>query len=151
MVFKAKNTFTILLSLLLFSCGNDENSPINPIPDKFIFETINLQTDIRAQPIAPISGRDQNYIYWIGGWRGLIIYRVSINQFRAFERNCPYQWDQICANVKVDASGLFMKDSCCGTTYDWFGNPTGGPGRIPLKQYPVGFQSENTLVVGSQL
>jgi nitrite reductase/ring-hydroxylating ferredoxin subunit len=70
------------------------------------------------------------------GVRGVIIYRVSASEFRAFERNCSFQPNDACATVNVHASGLYLTDPCCGSTFSMeMGQPTGGPAWRPLRQY----------------
>ena len=46
------------------------------------------------------------YLYLTGGVRGIIVYRLSQNEFMAYERDCPYQPSNSCALVEVEASGL---------------------------------------------
>lgn len=74
----------------------------------------------------------------MGGVRGIIVYRNNTNQFFAFERNCSYRPNDACATVNVHASGLFMTDPCCNSSFDFStGAPTGGPAWRPLLQYRV--------------
>ena len=70
-----------------------------------------------------------------GGVRGIIIYRASENEYRAFERNCSFEPLNTCARVEVDGSGFFLVDPCCSSNFDWNGFPTGGPASLPLRQY----------------
>lgn len=76
-----------------------------------------------------------NYRYINGGVRGLIVYRASASQFRVFERNCSYQPNTACATVEVHSSGLYMHDVCCGSQFNFSGQPSGGPAWRPLRQY----------------
>lgn len=74
----------------------------------------------------------------MGGVRGIIVYRNNANQFLAFERNCSYRPNDACSTVNVHASGLFMTDPCCNSSFDFSnGAPTGGPAWRPLMQYRV--------------
>lgn len=75
------------------------------------------------------------FIYVDAGVRGIILYRKTVQEFIAFERNCTYQPLDSCATVEVDESLLFMVCPCCGSTFDFEGNPTGGPAEWPLKRY----------------
>lgn len=133
----------IVLFTLNSSCGKDNMTVESPIPDKFFRVEVNLNT-VEALPLRLADG---NFIKVDGGWRGIYIYRVSAGVFKAFDANCPYNWTDSCANIKADASGLFLRDSCCGSTFNWQGLPTGGPARFPMKQYPVGYLNSNTLVI----
>jgi hypothetical protein len=70
------------------------------------------------------------------GINGIIVYRQDATTFAAFERTCSYRGKSECATVRVDASGLYMIDPCCGSTFTFDGGyPTGGPASRPLFQY----------------
>lgn len=120
----------VLLALLLMACGKDEQTPAQGlIPNVYVnFE---------------IEPNGINFIM-AGGWksfegvgyRGIIIYRVDQFTFNAYERTCPYDPQEECARVEVDASGLILVDSCCMSQYIILdGSPIGGPTSYPLKQY----------------
>lgn len=83
-----------------------------------------------------------------GGWayigdvgvRGIILYRNG-NEYLAYERTCSYHPAEACSTVDVDASGLFMIDACCGSTFNLSsGEPTGGPAWRSLVQYTTNVQ-----------
>jgi hypothetical protein len=112
--------------------GCEKIPPEAQIPNVFVDETINLN-NFEYNTLNNIGG----YVYLEGGVRGIILYRQSPDVFRAFERNCPYQPMDECANISVDESTFFMIDSCCNSTFDFDGNPTGGPARFPLLEYSV--------------
>jgi len=60
--------------------------------------------------------------------------------FAAYERTCPFDPQEECAQVDVDNSGIIMIDSCCMSQYNILdGSPLGGPATIPLKQYATEF------------
>ena len=74
--------------------------------------------------------------YFTGGSRGIIIYRRSTDEFMAYERNCPYQPSNSCAQVEVDNSGVMAVDSCCGSQFLLIdGSIVTGPATVMLKQY----------------
>lgn len=117
-----------MISLVLFTCESSE--PEDQIPLALVSETINLtnQQYLNLQ----FNGGHVNID---GGVRGIIIYRVSETEYRAFERNCSFEPLNTCARVEVDGSNLFMIDTCCSSTFDFNGFPTGGPATLPLRQY----------------
>ena len=45
--------------------------------------------------------------------RGIIVYRVSMDEFRAYERTCPYDPLADCSRIQVEPSGITCIDSCC--------------------------------------
>lgn len=124
--------FFSMLSLALFShCGETENR--TEIPYAIVNESINLN-NFDYQPLQFIGG----FANIDAGVRGIILYRESQNVYRAFERNCPFQPFDACADVSVDpSSSLFMVDSCCTSTFDFRGFPTGGPASQSMLEYNV--------------
>ena len=100
------------------------------IPSVYVNETINLSL-FEYQNLQNVGG----FVYIDAGVRGIILYRKSVNDYIAFERNCTYRPLDSCATVGVDNSLLFMLDTCCNSTFDFEGNPTGGPAEWPLKRY----------------
>lgn len=124
---------SLIIILALFSC--EPNLVDDPIPfvsfnDVVINlsfpEFINLNKDGGFKDI-----NNQN-----AGVRGIIIYRKSSTTYLAFEKNCSYHPNEACATVEVHASGLFMTDPCCGSSFNFDdGLPNGGPAWRPLRQY----------------
>jgi hypothetical protein len=145
---RGKISKAVLLILVLISgslgyrCNEDPF--LDEIPPVFVDETINLN-NFEYSDLNQVGG----FVYIQGGVRGIIIYRQSIDRYLAFERNCPYRPLDDCALVGVDKSTLFMIDSCCSSTFDFDGNPTGGPASIPLRQYTT-FLDQNFLIITSE-
>ena len=80
------------------------------------------------------------WTYINGGSRGIIIYRVSNEEFRAFDRHCTYDSGNSCALVSVDATNITGVDECCGSTFILTdGSVTQGPASLPLKQYQTSY------------
>lgn len=131
----------VLLTGLLYHCKEDIY--LDEIPIVYVEETINLN-NFEYNPLNNVGG----FVYINAGVRGIIIYRSTADRYLAFERNCPYQPLDDCALVKVDESTLFMVDSCCTSTFDFDGYPTGGPARTPLRQYRT-FLDGNFLTIMS--
>jgi len=135
--------FLLLLPVvILYQCK--EEIYLDEILFVYIDETINLN-NFEYNPLSNIGG----YVYLKAGVRGIIVYRKSADRYLAFEQNCPYQPMDDCALVKVDESTLFMVDSCCSSTFDFDGNPTGGPAQIPMRQYRT-FLEQNLLTITSE-
>ncbi len=129
---------TELLALCV-TTACDDNSSEDQIPPAIVNETINL-TNQQYQNLQFIGG----HTTIAGGVRGIILYRASSDEYRAFERNCSFQPLESCARVMVESSGLFMIDTCCNSSFDFSGFPTGGPATLPLRVY-------NTLLEGDFL
>ncbi len=80
--------------------------------------------------------------------RGIIVYRTSVNDFKAFERTCPHDPDACCdenscSRIVVEEDGLLMKDDCCGSTYLILdGSNVAGPSVERLRQYRTSYNGE---------
>ena len=142
---RIKNTFNFLLLLVLIgSCQPDLSD--DPIPyQNFPPIEINL-----SLPEYVSLATDGGYIYInSGGVRGIILYRKSSNVYLAYERNCSYQPASACATVDTEIT--YMKDSCCGSLFNYSdGKPIGGPAWRPLQQYRTNL-SGTTLTITDQV
>jgi|SRR5688572_10965421 len=133
----------LLLFLFLISCEPDlvdDPIPFQPFPD------INI-----VLPNHPsLSSDGGNILINDGGVRGIILYRKNSTTYLAFERNCSYRPNYACATVDIHSSSLFMQDACCGSSFNFEGNPTGGQAWRPLQQYQTSLAG-NTLTITDQI
>lgn len=129
------------ITLLLSSCSDPVTE--DGIPQVIVNETINLN-NFQYQALGFIGG----YVYLNAGVRGIIIYRQSHDEYVAIEQNCTFQPLDKCADVSVDQSTLFLIDTCCNSTFDFNGFPTGGPATLPLRQYKT-FLNQNLLTISN--
>jgi hypothetical protein len=120
--------FLLWIFLVLIAC--ESSDPEEQIPVAIVNETINL-TNQQYINLQFVGG----HVSIPGGVRGISIYRASTEEYRAFERNCSFQPLNTCARIEVDGSGLFFIDTCCSSTFNFDGFPTGGPASLPLRQY----------------
>lgn len=133
-----KSLLCILAVSVLSTCSPDlSDDPIPPATFADIFINLSLPENL----VLNTNGNSQ---YFSGGVRGIIVHRVNASTYRAFERNCSFQPNNACATVGVHVSTLFMEDSCCGSTFNFTGDPTGGPAWRPLRQY-------QTILNGNEL
>lgn len=152
---KGKTFATITLIALttfifLFSCGKNDNPPIE-------VGYVNFQIYPNSTEYLQLNN--------VGGWayvaankpsRGIIIYRLSIDEFKAFERTPTYKPDSCCViyeniaectRLIVDASAFFAIDTCAGTKYLLFdGSIVEGPASYPMVQYNTRFDGETLFV-----
>ena len=141
----AHGCFWGLFFLIICSCSKEVNN-ISPVPDVIVREQLNLNS-IEAQPL---KFRDGTSVYIKGGIKGIIIYRRTEGNFLAFERQSPFNMTDSCGRISVHSSNLYMLDSCHNCTFDWQGNPTGGPCRDILKQYQVQYLNNFTISISNQ-
>jgi nitrite reductase/ring-hydroxylating ferredoxin subunit len=89
-----------------------------------------------------------NWEYVTGGSRGIVIYRLSENEFVAFDRHCTYDPSAVCSQLDVDATGLRLNDyDCCGSEYSLInGTVLKGPSTLGMKRYTTSFDGINLIV-----
>lgn len=128
------NRLLILIVLLVFPFAGCNDEPIELlIPYSFVNQDLNLNL-IQYQDLKNLGG----YIYINegpdSGYKGIIVYHEGSGVYRAFERACTYDPD--CDPISVDDSGLFfIHNKCCNSSFNFNGNPIGGPASLNLLQY----------------
>lgn len=130
--------FFILIALPFIAC-NDKDGYAD-IPYAYI--------NIYIYP----NSTQYNELNTVSGWvylrgnspsRGIIVYRLSQDEFMAYERTCPYDPKEEDAIVAVESSSSTAIDSLCGSRYILTdGSPFSGPARLPLKQYHTYYNGE---------
>ena len=110
-----------------------------PIP----YVPVDFEISLNDPKLADLNIRKYAYIN-TEGVRGIILYKKSYHEYLAFERNCSFTPTEACATVDVHASGQYMIDTCCGSVFDFNGDPIGGPAYRPLLQYTIA-QNGNIL------
>jgi hypothetical protein len=124
-----KKLLIISLCVFLSSCDSTERSD-DPITFGN-FPPIVINITLPAYSKLQLDG---NYIVLKNeGNRGIIVYRENSTTFRAFEQNCSFQPNDACATVQPFS--IYMQDACCGSTFNYAGDPTGGLAWRPLGQY----------------
>lgn len=125
---------SILFSLLIatISCGD------------YVHPTIpNVHVDFNIYPGDPNYSaliHNGGYMYFTGGVNGIIVYRVDSQTFVAYDRACPYDWENQDAWIRMEDNGLILGDTCCGSRFNILdGIPINGPSELPLKYYKTTF------------
>lgn len=140
----ARGILSALVSCLLFvSCESD--ALYDPIPYVLVDETIVLTN----QEYLPLR-QDGGFVEIVGGWKGILIYRENSTTYRAFEKASPHRVDEVCAEIFVDPSGLFLKEGCDNTVYDFQGIPIGGVSPLPLRQYTTQLDGNFLYIYNAQ-
>lgn len=134
--------YFILASIVLIvfaSCERRNGSGIPYVP-------VNYQLTVSNPEFADLLAIG-GWVYIGGGSRGIIIYRFSPDEFRAYDRHCTFQVEDDC-RVSMDNTDIFAVDnSCCSSKFLIVdGAPTEGPAAIGLQQYNTSFDG-NTLRV----
>lgn len=130
-------SFLLLLPLLLVSCGDEEDESLIP------YVYVNFTIYPNTLDYIPDGG----YIYVTGGYKGIIIYRNTHDEFLAFERACPHDPLVDGARVEVESSGIIAADPVCGSRFILTdGSPIQGPATVSLKQYRTRYDGYSLIV-----
>lgn len=122
--------FTLLIGFI--QCQDNESNNI-PLVEVFIDININDPAYINLKNVG-------GWEYITGGSRGLIVYRISQDQFNVFDRHCTFQPSNTCALVSVDATNFTASDQCCGSSFLLEnGSVSRPPATLPLKSYNTSF------------
>jgi nitrite reductase/ring-hydroxylating ferredoxin subunit len=135
-----KNCLHILFIIILFTgCSKNDNSNIPLVP-----VNLNIHVNDPAYITITVTG---GWTYVNGGSRGIIIYRLSNDKFKAYDRHCTYDSSNSCALVSVDLSNITGLDDCCGSKFILTdGSVTNGPASLPLKQYQTSFDGSTLRI-----
>lgn len=130
-----KKTLYILLSLslLIGSCNQDGNDVIPLVNVDLILNT--------SDPVYINLNAVGGWLYLNAGSRGIIVYRSSNSEFKAYDRHCTYDPTNSCALVSVEVNNITALDDCCGSKFILAadGAVSNGPANLPLKQYRTTF------------
>ncbi|HOK38089.1 MAG: hypothetical protein WHW07_05940 [Bacteroidales bacterium] len=128
--------FSIFLMLIfIFSCHKEERIPYADV-DYRIYLDLPEFSDLKTPG---------NYLKITGGVRGIIIYCYFTDEYRAFERNCPYEPSNPDAVLDVDSTGLFLVCKHCHSKFMLSdGSKIEGPAKYPALQY--GTYLENNIL-----
>ena len=109
----------------------------------------NVRVDINLSTNLP-QYNDLNFvngwIYLDGGYNGIVAYRMSIDEVKAYDRQAPYNVSNGC-RVYVDDGSTSCTDSCSGS--QWLlldGQVLKGPASLPLRQYQTSFDGSNLTI-----
>ncbi len=141
------NRYSIILffSMVFFIVnGCKKNVETTTVP--IVTVNVTLYTNTPSfLPLNTIGG----WVYVSGGVRGIIVYRYSDTEFRAYERNCTYEPSNSCATVSVDNTNIVAVDTCCGSQFTIVdGNVIQGPARSSLVQYAT-YYDGNVLTISN--
>ncbi len=130
-------------AIAFISCENSKN---DVIPDVIVDFTLDLNdpefVGLNAMGSDTVDASTNNWGHYAGGFNGngIIIYR-SVDEFYAYDRTCPHDYEVNGLSIKVKVD--FTMGTCpkCGTTYllSAGGTPYSGIGRYPLKNYRTYF------------
>ena len=107
---KYQYIYLILLLTIVFSSCKKKNRDQIPL----VYVSINVYlSNPQYINLTTVSGWE----YVLGGSRGILVYRKSQDEFKAFDRHCPYSPEDDCARVEVDSTNITAIDPCCGSKF----------------------------------
>ncbi len=129
---------TLFLSVLVYtSCDDgDNNVPYVSVnitiqPNSTIFQNLNI-----------VGGWE----YITGGNKGIIVYRMTLEEFKAYDRTCPHDPDKD-SRIEVQTSGITAIDSLCLSQFSLIdGAPIIGPAQSNMKTYHTSYDGINLRI-----
>ena len=124
--------FSIAVLLISTSgCKKDDDTVPSVQVNIYIYTTDAEFADLNA-----VGG----WIYLTGGAQGIVVYRLSQDEFMAYDRNCTYQPTKANAVIVVEQSGITALDNSCGSKFLLTdGSVLEGPAPDILKRYQTNF------------
>lgn len=123
----------ILISTFILTVGTASKcNKDNIVP----YVPVNFEINVNLPAYQPLNA-PTGWVAVSGGSRGIIIYRVSQDEFRAYDRHSTYDVDARC-QVAVNDDNILITDPCSGS--QWLiidGSVAEGPAELPLQQYNV--------------
>lgn len=131
--------FTTCLSVALSSCDKGTASGIPYVPVNFQLTVSNPE----FSPLLAVGG----WLYIGGGSRGIIVYRFSPDEFRAYDRHCTFQVTENCRTSMDNTDITAVDTECCDSHFLIVdGAPIAGPAAVGLHQYNTSFDGNILLI-----
>ncbi len=142
----------ILLPCLLMSCAKNKNDVVPTVYVNFSISLNDPQFYNLLSPLtfAYVNSGTNNLGPSAAGYdgNGIIVFRTMEDEFCAYDRTCPYDYEVNNKSVKVNADMIYATCPDCGTKYALTANgtPVSGVGRYPLKNYRTAFNGLYVIV-----
>jgi len=124
-----KRFLVISMSVFSLMCLSLSCKPPTPVP----VAKVDFTVSIYANSLANVGGHE----YFTGAIQGLVVYRINMTEFCAYDRACSYDWEDG-GYVSVNDSNSFQL--ICGTCHSTYNILSGVPignvkAEAPLRQY----------------
>lgn len=136
-----KVLFILLIAGLTLSSSCKKNNSGNPVPVIPTDMTININLPTYNSLIG-VGG----WCYVVGGSKGIVVYRRSLDEFVAFDRHSPAN-DGLCANPLVidDDNNLQLIDSCNNAVFSLVDGSPIANSEFGLRAYVTFFNGTDQL------
>jgi hypothetical protein len=130
---------TSLLIVIIFTGLSCNKERYERVPNVFVNFTIDLN-QAQYSPLQLTGG----WVYVTGGYRGIIIYRKTFEEFVALDRTSTYKPESEGNRVIVEENNLIAADTVSGSRFLLLdGSIVEGPAPFGLKQYRTTFDGIN--------
>jgi len=133
---------TLAIAILLTSCERNDN---DVVPDRYVSFVMDISGDILFSDLNAIgnsviiTSQTNNWGDRSAGYdnNGIIVYRANLDQFYAYDRTCPHDYEVNNKSIRVNVDFIQAICPVCSTAYSLptGGIPISGPGKYPLKNY----------------
>jgi nitrite reductase/ring-hydroxylating ferredoxin subunit len=140
------NVMKIFLFVLTFifafasnSCKKDDDSQV-----PFVAVDITLNLDLPDNlPLLNPGG----WLQVTGGSRGIIVYRINLDEFVAFDRHCTFEAEKGCKiTVNSESNVTAIDNQCCSSVFSIIdGFPQSGNAKRQLREYSTSFNGTNII------
>jgi len=123
--------FPLVLTLILIAGSCDKQTAHETIPNVAVDIYIDVNSTLYVQ-LNTIGG----WLYLTGGYKGVLVYRISEDEFVAYDRTCPYDPYVIESRLEMDMGNLIVVDTVCKSKFVILdGSIIEGPATVPMKRY----------------
>ncbi|MCL2435244.1 MAG: hypothetical protein FWD09_03775 [Lentimicrobiaceae bacterium] len=123
--------FAVIFLCLATGCDKEPH-PVPPVYVNFYI----YPNDVTYLDLNYYGG----HMYFTGGVDGVVVYRLDGWSFIAFDRACPYDWEDIDSWIWVEDNGIILRCEKCGSQFSILdGGVITGPSRFPLRRYYTKF------------
>jgi nitrite reductase/ring-hydroxylating ferredoxin subunit len=130
-LYQMKIRLALFFLFTIISCKDKNETVPNTFVDIFIYTN---------NPEYVRLNSPGGWVYVQGGLKGIIVYRSSNDEFKAYERSCPYQVEKACQTVVTSDNVTIADTSCCGSNFNISdGGVSKGPASQGLRQYQTTF------------
>ena len=131
--------FYLVTVLLLNSCDTKDDY----IRDVYV----NIEIDLSLAEYSDLNAIGNSIMIDEGGNAGLIIYRLTTNEYKAYDRNCSYEPSLACSFID-SISSTVAYCGCCSSAFliDQDGTAANPPAILPLKMYNSSLNNSNNIL-----
>ncbi len=138
------SNFRLFFAILLIIFGFAKCETETPVPEVYV----NFSADLNS-PIYNALNSVGNSVYIPHqGYKGIIITRVNINEFKAYDASCTYNPNDAKSIVEIEE--IYGVCKSCGSKFNLIlgGYVEKAPATLALKKYTVKFnQTAQTLYI----